>query len=82
MLFSDVSGYRLKSLREPQKKMSKSEPDTKSRILLTDTPEQITLKFRKAVTDFTPEASLALIMSYKVVKYLYVFVQQVSLEYK
>lgn len=33
--------------------MSKSDPDEKSRILLTDRPEQILEKFKKAVTDCT-----------------------------
>lgn len=33
--------------------MSKSDPDPKSRILLTDPPEQILEKLKKAVTDFT-----------------------------
>lgn len=34
-------------------KMSKSDPDDKSRILLTDRPEQILEKCKKAITDFT-----------------------------
>ncbi len=33
--------------------MSKSDSDEKSRILLTDRPEQILEKCKKAVTDFT-----------------------------
>jgi len=33
--------------------MSKSSPDVQSRILLTDTPAQITSKLRSAVTDST-----------------------------
>lgn len=33
--------------------MSKSDPDEKSRLLLTDRPEQIMEKFKKAVTDCT-----------------------------
>uniref|UniRef100_A0A146M209 Tryptophan--tRNA ligase, mitochondrial n=1 Tax=Lygus hesperus TaxID=30085 RepID=A0A146M209_LYGHE len=44
---------RIKSLREPEKKMSKSHADPKSRIEITDTPEQILSKIKKAVTDFT-----------------------------
>lgn len=35
--------------------MSKSDPDPKSRICLTDTPDQIALKVRKSVTDFTSQ---------------------------
>lgn len=38
--------------------MSKSDTDPKSRILLSDTDEEITLKIRKAVTDFTPQVKL------------------------
>lgn len=43
---------RLKSLRDPSKKMSKSDRDTSSYIQITDPPELITKKIRKAVTDF------------------------------
>ncbi|XP_013383599.1 tryptophan--tRNA ligase, mitochondrial [Lingula anatina] len=46
---------RIKSLRTPTSKMSKSEIDVKSRIDLTDSPEVIRGKIKKAVTDFTPE---------------------------
>lgn len=42
---------RLKSLRDPTKKMSKSDKDSNSFIQLTDPPEMITKKLRKAVTD-------------------------------
>lgn len=42
---------RILSLRDPTSKMSKSSPDVQSRILLTDTPEQISAKLRSAVTD-------------------------------
>lgn len=48
---------RLKSLRAPLKKMSKSEADTKSRIELTDSPDEIVRKIRKAVTDMTSEVT-------------------------
>ncbi|XP_053606944.1 tryptophan--tRNA ligase, mitochondrial [Plodia interpunctella] len=48
---------RLRSLRDPSKKMSKSDPDPKSRILLTDSDEVITLKVRKAVTDCNPKVT-------------------------
>lgn len=53
---------RILSLRNPDHKMSKSAPDVNSRILLTDTPEQVHSKVKKAVTDslttitFDPEA--------------------------
>ncbi|KAF8875692.1 hypothetical protein BD779DRAFT_1678105 [Infundibulicybe gibba] len=46
---------RVLSLKDPSSKMSKSAPDTSSRILLTDTSAQITAKIRSAVTDSNPE---------------------------
>lgn len=48
---------KLRSLRTPDKKMSKSDPDPKSRICLTDTPDEITMKIKKAVTDFTSQVN-------------------------
>lgn len=48
---------RVLSLRDPTSKMSKSAPDVNSRILITDTPEQVRSKVRKAVTD--AEASIS-----------------------
>ncbi|XP_069139929.1 tryptophan--tRNA ligase, mitochondrial-like [Argopecten irradians] len=42
---------RIKSLRHPEKKMSKSEANPKSRIDLTDTPDEIIKKVKKAVID-------------------------------
>ncbi|KAF9066484.1 hypothetical protein BDP27DRAFT_1384316 [Rhodocollybia butyracea] len=39
------------SLRDPTSKMSKSAPDTSSRILFTNSSSQITSKIRSAVTD-------------------------------
>jgi tryptophanyl-tRNA synthetase len=39
------------SLTNPTKKMSKSDPDPKSRILITDSFEDISRKFRTALTD-------------------------------
>ena len=44
---------KVKSLRSPDAKMSKSEPNQKSRIELTDSQNEIKEKFKKAVTDFT-----------------------------
>lgn len=43
--------HRVRSLKDPSSKMSKSSPDLQSRILLTDTDEQIRSKIRGAVTD-------------------------------
>lgn len=45
---------RVMSLQDPTKKMSKSDPDPLSRILITDTPEEIKYKFKKAKTDSIP----------------------------
>lgn len=44
-------GARVMSLIDPTSKMSKSDPSNKSRVLLTDTPDQITAKIKAAVTD-------------------------------
>jgi len=45
------SGARVKSLQEPTKKMSKSDTNEKSYILLLDPPNVIRKKIRSAVTD-------------------------------
>ena len=42
---------RVRNLLDPSKKMSKSDPNTKSYILMTDEPATILKKFRSAVTD-------------------------------
>ena len=42
---------RVRNLLDPSKKMSKSDPNTKSFILMTDEPATIMKKFRSAVTD-------------------------------
>jgi tryptophanyl-tRNA synthetase len=44
-------GGRIMSLQEPTKKMSKSDPNMKASIFLTDTDEEIRNKVRRAVTD-------------------------------
>ncbi len=44
-------GARVMSLQDPTAKMSKSDPDPTSRILLTDPPELIAKKIKSAVTD-------------------------------
>ena len=51
----DEGAARVKSLRNPTKKMSKSDPDTKSCIYINDSPKDIQEKCKKAVTDFTHE---------------------------
>ncbi|KAF5304498.1 hypothetical protein FQA39_LY09694 [Lamprigera yunnana] len=52
-LVSDNGSSRIKSLRDPLKKMSKSDPDIKSRICLTDSADEIIKKIKKSVTDTT-----------------------------
>ena len=42
---------RIMSLQDPLKKMSKSDPNPKSRIELLDNPDTIRLKIKRAVTD-------------------------------
>lgn len=42
---------RVMSLRDPTKKMSKSDPDPQSRILITDSRDQIQKKIKHALTD-------------------------------
>ncbi|XP_036416376.1 tryptophan--tRNA ligase, mitochondrial isoform X1 [Colossoma macropomum] len=51
------STRKVKSLRDPTSKMSKSDPQNLATIFLTDTPEDIVFKIRRAVTDFTSEVT-------------------------
>ena len=44
-------GARIMGLQNPMSKMSKSAPDINDKILLTDTPDEIRKKLKKAVTD-------------------------------
>lgn len=44
-------GARIMSLKDPAVKMSKSDPDPKSKVVITDTPDVIRKKIRGAVTD-------------------------------
>lgn len=46
-----ASANRVMSLQEPHLKMSKSHRDPRSRILLTDSPNEITRKIMSALTD-------------------------------
>lgn len=52
----DASG-RIRSLRDPTKKQSKSDPNEGSRISLRDPPDLIRRKIRRAITDFTSEVT-------------------------
>lgn len=50
-MITDPAKNRVRSLRDPLKKMSKSHPDSRSRIELTDSPDEIWEKVKKSVTD-------------------------------
>lgn len=49
--FIGKAGARVRSLQEPEKKMSKSDTNQKSFILVTDAPDVIVKKIKSAVTD-------------------------------
>jgi len=51
----DNNTARLRSLRNPEKKMSKSDLDQKSCIFINDPPDLIREKIKKSVTDTTKE---------------------------
>lgn len=55
--FYVASMKKVKSLRDPSAKMSKSDPDKLATVRITDSPEEIVQKFRKAVTDCTSEVT-------------------------
>ena len=44
-------GAKIMSLAEPERKMSKSDPNENAKILVMDKPEDILRKFKRAVTD-------------------------------
>ncbi|XP_043225655.1 tryptophan--tRNA ligase, mitochondrial-like isoform X2 [Amphibalanus amphitrite] len=52
---ADDEGARVLSLRNPAHKMSKSDPDQRACVYLTDSPDAIRAKLKKALTDFTSE---------------------------
>lgn len=56
LIGQDASG-RIRSLRDPSKKQSKSDPNDKSRITLRDDPAAIRKKIKRAITDFTSEVT-------------------------
>lgn len=56
LIFDDAS-KRIKSLRDPSKKMSKSDTDCKSRLDLTDNSDVLLEKIKKAVTDNTSQVT-------------------------
>ena len=52
-----ASAKRVMSLQDPRLKMSKSHADPRSRILLTDSPDEINRKVMAALTDSTNSVS-------------------------
>ncbi|XP_033312475.1 tryptophan--tRNA ligase, mitochondrial isoform X1 [Bombus bifarius] len=50
-LVNENASQRIKSLRDPLKKMSKSDQNPKSRLDILDKPEVLATKIKKAVTD-------------------------------
>ncbi|XP_076621290.1 tryptophanyl-tRNA synthetase, mitochondrial [Colletes latitarsis] len=56
-LVNDDASQRIKSLRDPLKKMSKSSMDQKSKIDILDEPNNLLEKIKKAVTDCTSEVT-------------------------
>jgi len=57
VLVTEESSRRIKSLRQPEKKMSKSDSDLKSCIYLLDDPDTIRSKIKVAVTDVTSKVT-------------------------
>lgn len=51
------STRKVKSLRDPSAKMSKSDPYAMATVTITDSPDNIALKIRRAVTDFISEVT-------------------------
>ncbi|KOC64324.1 Tryptophan--tRNA ligase, mitochondrial [Habropoda laboriosa] len=56
-LVNENASQRIKSLRDPSKKMSKSSKDSKSRLDILDRPDELMEKIKKAVTDCTSEVT-------------------------
>ncbi|KAI4502673.1 hypothetical protein M0802_002585 [Mischocyttarus mexicanus] len=56
-LICDNASSRIKSLRDPAKKMSKSDKDVKSRLDLIDKPEVLLEKVKKSLTDLISEVT-------------------------
>ncbi|XP_043789778.1 tryptophan--tRNA ligase, mitochondrial isoform X1 [Apis laboriosa] len=56
-LVNENASQRIKSLRNPLKKMSKSEKDSRNRLDLLDEPDILLEKIKKAVTDCTSKVT-------------------------
>ena len=57
VLVKDEASRRIRSLKDPTKKMSKSDINQKSCLYILDDPDTIRLKIRRALTDFTSEVT-------------------------
>lgn len=57
--FTPKVGARVMSLQDPTSKMSKSDPNDNAKIMLTDEPDAIIKKFKRAVTDSGNEVRAA-----------------------
>lgn len=57
LLSSSGSTPKVRSLRDPSSKMSKSDPQALATIRITDSPDDVALKVRRAVTDCTSEVT-------------------------
>ncbi|XP_076238779.1 tryptophanyl-tRNA synthetase, mitochondrial isoform X2 [Calliopsis andreniformis] len=56
-LINDNASQRIRSLRDPSKKMSKSSTDSKSKIQVLDEPDILLERLKKAITDCTSEVT-------------------------
>ncbi|KAI9587014.1 tryptophan--tRNA ligase, mitochondrial [Glossina fuscipes] len=56
-MIENQDAARVRSLRNPSKKMSKSDLDSRATINIRDEPDVIVDKIKKAVTDFTSDVS-------------------------
>lgn len=59
ILISCLAATNIKDLRQPTLKMSKSANTDKSKLNLTDSPDVMLSKIRKALTDCTSEVTYA-----------------------
>ncbi|HUC20797.1 MAG TPA: tryptophan--tRNA ligase, partial [Candidatus Polarisedimenticolaceae bacterium] len=56
---SPVSGSRVMNLQDPTSKMSKSDEDSSGNLMLSDSPETLRQKIKRAVTDSGTEIALS-----------------------
>lgn len=56
-MIENQEAARIRSLRNPSKKMSKSDPDSKATISIRDDADVIVEKIKKSVTDFTSDVT-------------------------